>query len=235
MGFSLGNILGGLGGVASVITGNPLFGAIGGAIGGMSANEEERRRQQRHESAAERLTRRQSEIFEMALKAVQDADAAGTWDPEKQIAQLDKDFGAYESRDAGNLAGALRVGGHIAGDSEIGTRLDSVKRQYRTERDRLATGLRRDLPLARAAAYAGVASGTGALNPGIGYHSGQQANIQNPTNFLASVMPYLKPPKPGGNASAGGFTLTPTPSMSGGYNSSGGFTLPVKRKAATVN
>lgn len=113
------------------------------------------------------LTQRQIALFDSLQARYQQMKGSGAFDPTKRLEQLDADTARYEGRDAGNLAGSLRVAGYRAGDSEIGNRLDAVKTKYRAEREGLANDIRRQSTNDELAAMQGQQSLGGELNPAI--------------------------------------------------------------------
>lgn len=166
-----------------------------GAIGALSS-QDQNRRANRQASEGMDLQREQAqrerEIYDILMGKLEEAEGAGVWDAEKQIADLDKEFAAYEARDAGNTAGAMRIMGYKPGDSETINRTDAIKGKYRLERDSMASNIRRQLPLSRLQAYASLKApnlaGIGANMTAYG-----QSQRSDPTAMFGSIMPYLMP------------------------------------------
>ena len=88
------------------------------------------------------LEQRMTKLWDLLFKRAEDAEKSGQFDPEKRIAALEKDTARYESRDMGNLGGAMAVAGYKPGDSEIGTRMDAVKVKYRSFLDNMREQIR---------------------------------------------------------------------------------------------
>jgi len=135
---------------------------------------------------------------------VAQAEHAGVFSPERQIEQVKQDIGEYESRDMGNLAGAMRVAYGGLPTSEIGTRLDAVKEKYRNDFGRLASGIRQNSIFNELNAYnmtrpdlpAAVAQGLGQAGmaqsqANLGMAQYYNSLLQNPASFFSLLMPYL--------------------------------------------
>ena len=183
-------------------------------IQGKSAQKSADRQARSAEKSAKSLEARATKLFDVLFSTAENADKAGVYDPEKRIAALEADTGRYESRDTGNLAGAMRVAGYRPGDSEIGTRLDSVKIKYRRFLDDMREKIRVGSVREKQAAYAGA--NVGNLQPGIqgantrfGYAT-QEANSYDPSAFLQSWLPSLKGGGSGGFQLPSGRTLKKT-------------------------
>lgn len=164
-------------------------------VGAMQAQDQNRRANRQVDEGMDlqrEQARRERELYELLLGKLDDAEGAGVFNPETAIAQLDKDMAEYEGRDTGNQAGALRIAGYRPGDSEVVNRSDAIKLKYRGERDRQASAIRRDLPLARIQAYSALKSPSLA---GIGANisNAGMARMQDPSAMFQYIMPYLMP------------------------------------------
>lgn len=170
---------------------------LSGISGGKSAKK-------KADSAARsraKIDARSLKLFDLLFKRAQDAEAQGVFDPEKRIAQLERDTGRYEARDAGNLAGAMAVAGYKPGDSEIGVRQDAVKVKYRKFLDQMRDELRSRSFFEQNQAYA-MASPNYLQGPAQGADSriqryDQQAQGMNPAGFLSNLMPMFNTRKQG--------------------------------------
>jgi len=178
-----------------------LLGAIPGIIGaiaGIGANDKAAKASASASKSAKKLADKKVSLFDLIQSMVQQADAGGQFNPEQYISQLENDTAKYEARDAGNLAGALRVAGYKPGDSEIGRRLDAVKMNYRQQLDQQRTALRRGLFSDRMNAYQAINPDN--LNSGIALAQNNaamaQSQMQNPAGLFASIMPFLQSEKP---------------------------------------
>lgn len=195
---------------------------LGGFLSGNAENARERKKAEKAQKQQDEMLRRQQELQDMFLGFARGADKAGQFDPSMRLAQLDDDTARYEARDSGNLAGALRVAGYKAGDSEIGTRLDSVKVKYRGQREQMADQIRQQAFGQKMAAYG--AANPGDLNPSIQVY-GQRAQdargrIGNPAGLLGAIMPFLQ----GGAGRKAPGTPTRNDAQSGG-----GFVMPTRK------
>jgi len=171
---------------------------IGGAVAGLLSNRENNRKQENTAKdqlgQQQQLIDRQTKLFDTLFGAASDADKSGAFDPEKQIDLLNRTTAKYESRDLGNLGGALSIAGYKPGDSEVGVRMDAVKGKYQLERENQESQIRRQSLFDRFNAY-NSANG-GMLNAGIGT-AGQNADraysrMQNPANLFQSIIPFLE-------------------------------------------
>jgi len=174
----------------------PFAAVLGGAslIAGLVANEQQRKAARSAANSQRALVARQLALFDAMEKRVKDMEASGAFDPTKALENMEKQTAKYESRDMGNLAGALRVAGYRPGDSEIGARLDSVKTAYRDFLDTKRVEIPRMYNADKLAAYGSLNSG--ALNSGIEVFGRNRdlalAQIQNPAGFLAAWIPFLE-------------------------------------------
>lgn len=182
-----------------------VLGALG-TIGGLIQNEKARKDAKAAQKKAGKLTDRQVALFDMLMGMVKDADARGQFDPARRLDQLRADTAEYESRDLGNLAGAMRVAGYRPGDSEIGGRLDAVKLKYRSEFNRLANDIHDQAWSNKLASYRAI--DPTALNSAIQQANYSAANaqsqVQNPAAFLSALMPYLNQGGSGAAPASGG-------------------------------
>jgi len=206
----------------------PLAVAGAGLVGGMMQNDTQRRAANRAAGQQQELLNRQREIFDTINNLRRLAEGQGFFDPKKRIAQIDKNSAEYEARDLGNLAGALRVAGYRPGDSELGVRLDAVKRKHKGDRERQYAEAERQSFFDHINAVA--AANGGMLNPGIEAAQRQQeialSRIQNPAGFLASLLPYLDQFGRGrgnGNAYQQGGSVLGQPNSGGGWSYGGGW------------
>jgi hypothetical protein len=194
------------------------LGAIG-AIGGLLNGKKQADAASAAARSANRLTARQVALFNKMLGMVEQADRSGQFDPEARIAQLERDTARYEAQDLGNLAGAMRVAGYKALDSETGKRLDAVKMQYRADREARDNAIRQSAFAEKLAAYGAI--NPGQLNGAIAQANRSQelalaqAQASNPAGFLSALMPYLQNSGSGSAAPvSGGSTVS---LGSGGY------------------
>lgn len=135
---------------------------------------------------------REREIYELLLGKLGEADSSGAFDPERAIAQLDKDRAEFQGRDQSNLAGALRISGYRPGDSAIGDRMDAVGLKYQAERDRQATQIRRDLPMAKLQAYSSLrAPNLAGIGQNITSYGASQRQSLAP--LVEGLQPYMMP------------------------------------------
>ncbi len=111
-------------------------------IGGKNANKKAEKKAESAQKGAKALEERAIKLWDVLFNRAEQAAQDGTFDPERRIQALERDTGAYEARDAGNLAGAMSVAGYKPGDSEIGTRLDAVKVKYRKFLDNMRDEIR---------------------------------------------------------------------------------------------
>lgn len=139
------------------------------------------------------LVQRQVALYDKMMGAVEAADKGGAFDPETQIAQLEKDTAKYESQDAGNVAGAAARAGYLPGDTPVQTNLARVKLSYRDYLDRMRTSLRSNAIMQKLSAYGSV--NPSQLNSGISTYGqiGQNALAGAPGvgGLLGAVQPWL--------------------------------------------
>lgn len=175
--------------------------SMGLGLVGMIANQDSNRRAQNNvdenQEAQDRILDRQTGLFDLIQGIVQQADKDGQFDPDRMLAQLDKDVAQSKGRDMGALGAGLSAAGYKPGDSEVGTRMDDIALKYQDYRDRQATDIRQNSFLQKLNAYQGI--GGQQLNPALsvyGQRAGDaQQNVQNPMGFFQSIMPFLQ----GGN------------------------------------
>ena len=179
------------------------FGLALGAISlisGIAQNERARRDANRAARLQRALVAKQMEWYDRAMGIYNDAKKAGKFDPDSRIRNLEKRTAEYEGMDAGNLAGALKVAGARAGDSEIATRLDTVKLKYRKYLDEMRDNLVSQTLADEVNTYR--VADPSVLNGGIQTAGQQQqlalSQIQNPANALAAFLPYIDELKKGG-------------------------------------
>lgn len=162
------------------------------------------------------MEKRLTALFDLLFSNAREADQSGQFDPEKRIAALERDTGRYESRDMGNLAGALATAGYRPGDSEIGTRLDAVKGKYRSFLDTMREQIRQSSFMEKQQAY--LSANPNILQPAMANAANQQqiamSQLQNPAGFLQAFLPTLRG---GGQGRQAGFLIG-----GGANNSSGG-------------
>lgn len=174
---------------------DPVSAGLGAAtlISGKGANKKAQRASDKAGAYAKELEKRAVKLYDLLLANAEKADLSGAFDPEKRIAALEKDTARYESRDSGNLGGALASAGYKVGDSEIGVRLDAVKSKYRNFLDTMRDQIRQQAFFDKQAAYS--SANPGMLNAAIGGARGEQQNalarLQNPSGFLGSFLPTL--------------------------------------------
>lgn len=207
----------------------PALGAVG-ALTGAAANDSAMREAKRARRAQDRLTGRQVELFDTILSAVKGADQQGAFDPDRRLERLDEDTARYESRDRGNLAGAMRVAGYQPGDSEIGVRQDTLGLKYRENRERMADDIRTDSIFRKLQAYS--MANPGMLNPAIATQGARESNsmagLQNPAGFFSALMPFLTERPKAVQTSGSAFRLPAPTAMTFDDFRSGGYKLPVK-------
>lgn len=144
------------------------------------------------------LIKRQTAAFDTLMGVVKGADAAGQFDPTKQLDNLSADTSRYESRDAGNTAGSDRIAGFQAGDTPETQALEDVKTKYRGQFQDLSNQIRQSTFGQKLNAYATAAGAGGGLNAGIGAYGQQQqvalSRMQNPGQVFAASAPYFYTP-----------------------------------------
>lgn len=182
--------------------------AVLGAVG-LYQNEQARKDQKKAMNRSKKAEDRSRDVFEMLMGIVQDADKGGQFDPEKYIAQLETDDQRNQKTELDNIGGAARIMGYKPGDSVPQQTLSYAVERRKKSLDTLKTDLRRQTFLDKLNAYGSV--NPGYLNPQIqgGYNAAAAAGsrIQNPANFLGSVMPYL------GGGNKGGAGPVPVPGV----------------------
>lgn len=166
-------------------------------ISGKNSNKKAQSTADKAQKSNKRLEDRAVKLFDVLFSGAEKAVQSGVFDPERKIAQLEKDTGEYESRDLGNLAGALTTAGYQPGDSEIGVRLDAVKGKYRKFLDTMREEIRSKSFFEQQQAY--QSANPSYLQPAIqGNNQTAQnalASQQNPAGFLANLLPSLMPTK----------------------------------------
>lgn len=166
--------------------------AVLGAVG-LYQNEQARKDAKKAQGRAMKAEDRARALYEMLLEKVQEYDKAGGFDPEKYIAQLEKDDQRNQAIELENIGGAARVMGYKPGDSVPQQTLGYAVERRKKSLDTLKTDLRRQAFLDKLNAYGSI--NPGLLNPQIqgGYAAmnNAQGRIQNPAGFLQAVMPYL--------------------------------------------
>jgi hypothetical protein len=170
----------------------PLILAGGQAYMSNQQNEMAGRKADDAKRGQDELLKEQLGLFKMMKETVLTMDKLGQFDPEKQIAQLDKDVSKNQGRDMGNLGAGLSAAGYRPGDSEIGTRMDAIALKHRDYRDRLATDIRANAATQKLNAY-GMLNG-GQLNPGIGAYGNRMESVQQPPSsaeFYQALMPFF--------------------------------------------
>lgn len=115
------------------------------------------------QASQDQLAQRQIALFDRIQQRYNELRDSGAFSPEARIRQLNEDTAKYESTDSGNLAGAFRTSGYNPGDSELATRLDSVKMKYRGARENAANQIRREATNDELAAMQGQQSGASGL------------------------------------------------------------------------
>lgn len=182
-----------VGPLASFIPGAGPWVAGLGALSSLSANQDAQRRADQALKYGQGLEGRATALYDKLLAEVQKADSEGQFDPERRIRAMEKDTANYESKDMGNLAGALRVAGYRGGDSEIGTRLDAVKLKYQKMRESMSDQIRTQTFNEKLAAYNSVNANL--LQPGIQgsqfRYSANTSNQSNPSGLVAAIAPFL--------------------------------------------
>lgn len=177
-------------------------------ISGKNANKSARNEANQAGQMSKALEQRVIKLWDVMFARAQQAEAGGEFDPERRIAALEKDTGRYESRDMGNLAGALRVSGYKQGDSEIGTRLDAVKGKYRSFLDTMRNEIRDKSWWDQQNAYASASPGM--LNAPMQSVANRRdqalGQIQNPAGFLGGFLQNLRGLGVGGGG-GGGFNI----------------------------
>lgn len=149
------------------------------------------------------LEARATRVWDKLFANAEEAERQGQFDAERRIASLERDTANYESRDLGNLGGAMRVAGYKPGDSEIGTRFDAVKMKYRRFFDATRDTIRQNVFNEKQAAYAVP---LGYLQPGLQGAQNRQnialGSMSDPSGFAMALAPFLKD-----KAQPGGFKL----------------------------
>jgi hypothetical protein len=186
----------------------PISAGLGAAslISGKEANKKARKDAQSAQSGQKAIEQRMIKLWDVLFARAKKAEDTGEFDPEKRIAALESDTARYESRDLGNLTGAMRIAGYKPGDSEVRTRQDAVKIKYRSFLDNLRNQIRDKSWQDQQDAYLSV----GGANLGAPLASMQNratssyGRIQNPSGFLGNLLGGLRPPRPRGFALGGG-------------------------------
>lgn len=178
---------------------DPISAGLGAVslISGKNANKKAQSTADKARKSGQRLEDRVVNLWDTLFKRAQDAEKAGTFDPEKRIAALEKNTAEYESRDLGNLAGALTVAGARPGDSEVGTRLDAVKVKYRKFLDNMRDEIRTSSFWDQQNAYmsANPSYLSGAMAGSANREQTALSQVQNPAGFLQNLLPTLAPQK----------------------------------------
>lgn len=166
-------------------------------ISGKNSNKKAESDASKARKSSQRLEDRVVDLWDTLFKRAQDAEKSGTFDPEKRIAALEKNTAEYESRDLGNLAGALTVAGARPGDSEVGTRLDAVKVKYRKFLDNMRDEIRTSSFWDQQNAYmsANPSYLSGAMQGSANREQTALSQVQNPAGFLQNLLPSLTPQK----------------------------------------
>jgi hypothetical protein len=178
---------------------DPISAGLGAVslISGKNANKKAQSDAGKAKKSSQQLEQRVIKLWDTLFSRAENAEKSGLFDPEKRIAALEKNTAEYESRDLGNLAGALTVAGARPGDSEVGTRLDAVKVKYRkfldNMRDEIRTSSFWDQQNAYMSANPSYLSGPMAASQNREQNALSQ--VQNPSGFLANLLPTLAPQK----------------------------------------
>lgn len=164
---------------------------VGSMLLQQMSNRSSQNAQNRALSTQDRLLARQEALLAAAEKRVNEMRESGAFSPERRLDQLDKDTARFESRDAGNLAGALRTSGYKPGDSEVSTRLDAVKTKYRETREGLANQVRREATADEMAAVQGLPAMGQTLNAAIDVYGNRASQHSQDIQSLAPAIPTL--------------------------------------------
>jgi hypothetical protein len=174
----------------------PIFPALAGAVSlwqGAQHNASQRRAAGQSLAQQQDWLQRQLSWYDTMFGNARRLDESGAFDPSAQIRGLEKATAKFEARDLGNLSGALRTAGFRPGDSELGTRLDTVKAKYRDQLDQMRLALQRQSVFDKIGAY--NSANPGVLGQGINTlgsnYAMQLGQIQDPTALFGSVMPFL--------------------------------------------
>lgn len=199
-----------------------LIGA-GGLFMQQDANRRAKNMAEMSQQLQAELAGRQVALFDRIQKRYEEMKAGGAFSPEKRLDQLDKDTAQYEGRDLGNLAGAMRVAGYRAGDSEVGGRLDAVKGKYRSERERLANQIRREATNDEMAAMQGQASMGSSLNAAMDVYGNRASQFRSQIQDLTPGVMSLAEAFKGMKAARAPSAQPPAAASSSGSLGSGGY------------
>jgi hypothetical protein len=168
-------------------------------ISGKNANKKAESQAKSAQKSAKKWEDRAAQLWKVMFEGADKAVKEGLFDPDRKIAQLEKDTANYEAKDLGNLSGALTTAGYKPGDSEIGVRLDAVKGKYRQYLDKMREDIRTSSFFDQQNAYA--TANPNYLQPAIqgGYNRAGMAmgQMQDPSQFLGAFFKGLTPKKSG--------------------------------------
>ena len=165
-------------------------------ISGKNANKKAQKASDKAGASAQQMEQRLMRLWDTLFARAEAASKpGGDLDPEKRIANLEADTARYESRDLGNLTGAMRIGGYKPGDSEIGTRQDAVKIKYRSFLDNMRNEIRGQAFGEQTNAY--LAAGGVPLGQAMGSAQGRQQNaqsqMQSPGGMFQGMLGAFRP------------------------------------------
>lgn len=173
---------------------DPVTVGLAGAsmIGGKNANNKARKEADAAGRTSQALEQRMTKLWDIMFARAQQAEAGGEFDPEKRIAALETDTARYESKDLGNLSGAMRTFGYKKGDSEVGNRLDAVKTKYRSYLDSMRNEIRNNAWFDQQRAYQSVGDLSGPMQNANNRQANARGRIQSPAMFLQNFLPAFR-------------------------------------------
>lgn len=190
MGFSLGNIIGGL---------NPLNAAL--SVGGLLLSQDQNRKAARDQNNATRLQQdayaKSQKAADDFLKQIQQSDANGLWNPTQTLNQLRQENQQNLGIALGNQGGLARTLGYAPGDSEVINALGATSNKYALDYNRQANDITQSMNANRLNAYRdayGMQSGAAnsGYSMGQGLYGQAQQRTSDPSSLIAALQPFLK-------------------------------------------
>jgi hypothetical protein len=170
----------------------------GGLFMQSQANNDAKKAASKATGNQKELIKRQTELFDKLAGIVSGHDAAGGFDPQKQLDQLGKDTEYYSQRDMGNTAGTARSLGYRPGDTGPLKQIRSIDSAYKLKYGQEANRIRTSAFTDKLSAYRAI--DPSALNPGIQSYANManQANSQQGGfgQLAGTIQPFLQTQKP---------------------------------------
>jgi hypothetical protein len=164
---------------------------LGGLFLQNQANKDASKTANRATGNQKELIKRQTELFDKIAGIVSGADAAGQFDPQKQLDQLQSDTQYYANRDIGNTAGAARTLGYRPGDSAPLKSIRSIDSAYKLQYGQQANQIRQNAFNEKLSAYRAI--DPSALNPGIQTYGQQAQQAQSQVGGLGQLAGFVQP------------------------------------------